>query len=128
MGSCCVRIEKTYTPISEPSPWWLKGLAIFMAILAIIYALNALISAATPMLVSQFTDTEWDEIEEYPGDGTEEEKQEWEEGRIAWEDMQDYIDEMMIFIGWTAFHSGFWLSWVYSVHFYYGQIEKQELK
>ena len=42
-----MRIEKTYTPISEPSPWWLKGLAIFMLILAIFYALNALLSAAT---------------------------------------------------------------------------------
>jgi hypothetical protein len=101
-----VRIEKAYTPISEPSPWWLKGLAIFMVIMSIFYALNALLSAATPILVSQLTDTEWEEIEEYPEDGTEEEKQEWEEGRIAWDDMQDYFDEMMGFIGWTAFHSG----------------------
>ena len=101
-----MRIEKAYTPISEPSPWWLKGLAIFMVIMSIFYALNALLSAATPILVSQLTDTEWEEIEEYPEDGTEEEKQEWEEGRIAWDDMQDYFDEMMGFIGWTAFHSG----------------------
>tara|TARA_B100001250_G_C19763026_1_gene773394 strand:- start:987 stop:1619 length:633 start_codon:yes stop_codon:yes gene_type:complete len=101
-----VRIEKAYTPISEPSPWWLKGLAIFMVIMSILYALNALLSAATPILVSQLTDTEWEEIEEYPEDGTEEEKQEWEEGKIAWDDMQDYFDEMMGFIGWTAFHSG----------------------
>jgi len=101
-----VRIEKAYTPISEPSPWWLKGLAIFMVIMAIFYALNALLSAATPILASQYTDIEWEEIEEYPEDGTEEEKQEWEEGKKAWEDMQDYFDEMMVFFGWTVFHSG----------------------
>ena len=101
-----MRIEKAYTPVSEPSPWWLKGLAIFMVIMAILYALNALVSTAIPILVSQNTDIEWEEIEEYPEDGTEEEKQEWEEGKIAWEDMQDYFDEMMVFIGWTAFHSG----------------------
>ena len=46
------------------------------------------------------------EIEDYPEEGTEEEKQEWEEGKIAWEDMLDYFDEMMGFFGWTAFHSG----------------------
>lgn len=101
-----MRIEKPYALISEPSPWWLKGLAIFMGILAIFYALNALLSAATPILVSQYTDMEWEEIEDYPEEGTEEEKQEWEEGKIAWEDMLDYFDEMMVFFGWTAFHSG----------------------
>ena len=101
-----MRIEKPYALISEPSPWWLKGLAIFMGILAIFYALNALLSAATPILVSQYTDMEWEEIEDYPEEGTEEEKQEWEEGKIAWEDMLDYFDEMMGFFGWTAFHSG----------------------
>jgi hypothetical protein len=101
-----MRTEKPYTPISEPSPWWLKGLAIFMVIMSILYVLNALLSAATPILFSQLTDTEWEEIEEYPEDGTEEEKQEWEEGKIAWEDMLDYFDEMMGFIKWTAFHSG----------------------
>ena len=101
-----MRIEKAYTPVSEPSPWWLKGLAIFMVIMAILYALNALVSTAIPILVSQNTDIEWEEIEEYPEDGTEEEKQEWEEGKIAWEDMLDYFDEMMGFIKWTAFHSG----------------------
>ena len=101
-----MRIEKPYALISEPSPWWLKGLAIFMGILAIFYALNALLSAVTPILVSQYTDMEWGEIEDYPEEGTEEEKQEWEEGKIAWEDMLDYFDEMMGFFGWTAFHSG----------------------
>ena len=101
-----MRIEKPYALISEPSPWWLKGLAIFMGILAIFYALNSLLSAATPILVSQYTDMEWEEIEDYPEEGTEEEKQEWEEGKIAWEDMLDYFDEMMGFFGWTAFHSG----------------------
>ena len=49
---------------------------------------------------------EWEEIEEYPEDGSDEEKEEWEEGKLAWEDMQDYMDEMMEFMGPIALHSG----------------------
>ncbi len=101
-----MRIEGAYSPISEPSPWWLRGLAIFMGLMAIFYAFNSLITAVTPMLISEFTDMEWEDIEEYPEDGTSEEKEEWEEGKLAWEDMQDYMDEMMEFMGPVALHSG----------------------
>ena len=101
-----MRIEGAYSPISEPSPWWLRGLAIFMGLMAIFYAFNSLITAVTPMLISEFTDMEWEDIEEYPEDGTSEEKEEWEEGKLAWEDMQDYTDEMMEFMGPVALHSG----------------------
>mgnify|MGYP001066160882 FL=1 len=101
-----MRIEGAYSPISEPSPWWLRGLAIFMALMAIFYAFNSLMTAVTPMLISEFTDMEWEEIEEYPEDGSDGEKEEWEEGKLAWEDMQDYTDEMMEFMGPVALHSG----------------------
>jgi hypothetical protein len=101
-----VRIEGAYSPISEPSPWWLRGLAIFMGLMAIFYAFNSLMTAVTPMLISGFTDMEWEEIEEYPEDGSDEEKEEWEEGKLAWEDMQNYTDEMMEFMGPVALHSG----------------------
>jgi len=101
-----MRIEGAYSPISEPSPWWLRGLAIFMALMAIFYAFNSLMTAVTPMLISEFTDMEWEEIEEYPEDGSDEEKEEWEEGKLAWEGMQDYTDEMMEFMGPVALHSG----------------------
>ena len=101
-----MRIEGAYSPISEPSPWWLRGLAIFMALMAIFYAFNSLMTAVTPMLISEFTDMEWEEIEEYPEDGSDGEKEEWEEGKLAWEDMQDYMDEMMEFMGPVALHSG----------------------
>jgi len=84
----------------------LRGLAIFMALMAIFYAFNSLMTAVTPMLISEFTDMEWEEIEEYPEDGSDEEKEEWEEGKLAWEDMQDYMDEMMEFMGPIALHSG----------------------
>ena len=101
-----MRIEGAYSPISEPSPWWLRGLAIFMALMAIFYAFNSLMTAVTPMLISEFTDMEWEEIEEYPEDGSDEEKEEWEDGKLAWEGMQDYTDEMMEFMGPVALHSG----------------------
>ena len=101
-----MRIEGAYSPISEPSPWWLRGLAIFMGLMAIFYAFNSLMIAVTPMLISEFTDMEWEDIEEYPEDGSDEEKEEWEEGKLAWEDMQDYTDEMMEFMGPIALHNG----------------------
>ncbi len=101
-----MRIEGAYSPISEPSPWWLRGLAIFMGLMAIFYAFNSLMTAVTPMLISEFTDMEWEDIEEYPEDGSDEEKEEWEEGKLAWEDMQNYTDEMMEFMGPVALHSG----------------------
>ena len=101
-----MRIEGAYSPISEPSPWWLRGLAIFMGLMAIFYAFNSLMIAVTPMLISEFTDMEWEDIEEYPEDGSDEEKEEWEEGKLAWEDMQNYTDEMMEFMGPIALHSG----------------------
>ena len=101
-----MRIEGAYSPISEPSPWWLRGLAIFMGLMAIFYAFNSLMIAVTPMLISEFTDMEWEDIEEYPEDGSDEEKEEWEEGKLAWEDMQNYTDEMMEFMGPVALHSG----------------------
>jgi len=77
-----------------------------MGLMAIFYAFNSLITAVTPMLISEFTDMEWEDIEEYPEDGSDEEKEEWEEGKLAWEDMQDYTDEMMEFMGPVALHSG----------------------
>jgi len=101
-----MRIEGAYSPISEPSPWWLRGLAIFMGLMAIFYAFNSLMIAVTPMLISEFTDMEWEDIEEYPEDGSDEEKEEWEEGKLAWEDMQDYTDEMMEFMGPIALYNG----------------------
>ena len=77
-----------------------------MGLMAIFYAFNSLMIAVTPMLISEFTDMEWEDIEEYPEDGSDEEKEEWEEGKLAWEDMQNYTDEMMEFMGPVALHSG----------------------
>ena len=99
------RIEGAYAPVSEPSPWWLRGLAVFMALMAIFFAFNALMTAVTPMLISEFTDMEWEEIEAYPEDGSDEEKEEWEEGKTAWEDMQDYLDDFTEFMGPIALHN-----------------------
>ena len=74
-----IRTEGAYSPISEPSPWWLRGMAIFMAIMGLFYLFNTVMMALVPILSSGFMDMEWEEIEEYPEDGTEEEKEEWED-------------------------------------------------
>ncbi|MAZ23336.1 MAG: hypothetical protein CMB22_00825 [Euryarchaeota archaeon] len=101
-----IRTEGAYSPISEPSPWWLRGMAIFMAIMGLFYLFNTVMMALVPVLSSGFMDMEWEEIEEYPEDGTEEEKEEWEEGKVAWEDMQDYMGEMMEMMRPITLHNG----------------------
>ena len=51
-------------------------MAIFMAIMGLFYLFNTVMMALVPVLSSGFMDMEWEEIEEYPEDGTEEEKEE----------------------------------------------------
>mgnify|MGYP006992713932 CR=1 FL=1 len=60
--------EAPYAP-EEPSPWWLKGLAIFMALLTV-YMLFAVASGIlSPMLADSFLPDDYSEIERYPEDG-----------------------------------------------------------
>ena len=57
--------EAPYAP-EEPSPWWLKGLAIFMALLTV-YMLFAVVSGiVSPMLVDRLLPDDFSEIEPYP--------------------------------------------------------------
>jgi len=102
-----VRLESAYTPVEEPSEWWLKGLAVFMALLGVLYALSAFASGITPAIMEETVFSfEWEQIEPYPENGTQEEKDEWEEGRIAWQDMLEYNEEMVEVIQISALHSG----------------------
>ena len=97
--------EAPYAP-EEPSPWWLKGLAIFMALLTV-YMLFAVVSGiVSPMLVDRLLPDDFSEIEPYPEDGTEEEKAEWNETNEFWDDMVEYMDEMMGVMEFQAVHSG----------------------
>ena len=97
--------EAPYAP-EEPSPWWLKGLAIFMALVVVYMLFNTASSILTPMLVDEFMPEDYEEIEPYPEDGTDEEKAEWAENDEFWDDMLEYTDEMMGVMDFLAVHSG----------------------
>ena len=76
--------EAPYAP-EEPSPWWLKGLAIFMALVVVFMLFNTATSILTPLLVDEFMPEDFEDIERYPEDGTEEEKAEWDRSKAEWD-------------------------------------------
>ena len=100
-----MRVESPYSPISEPSPWWLKGLAIFMGIISLFMVLGTFSAIASPVLVDTLLPDDFEEIEPYPEDGSEEEKAEWEENEVFWNELVEYYDEMMGVIELQGLHS-----------------------
>ena len=100
-----MRVESPYRPISEPSPWWLKGLAIFMGIISIFMVLGTFSAIVSPFLVDTLLPDDFEEIEPYPVDGSEEEKAEWEENEVFWDELIEYYDEMMGVIELQGLHS-----------------------
>ena len=97
--------EAPYVP-EEPSPWWLKGLAIFMALMSIFMLFSVASGVLTPMFVDRLMPEDFEEIEPYPEDGTDEEKAEWTESDQFWDDMVEYLDEMMGVMKFQALHAG----------------------
>jgi len=97
--------EAPYVP-EEPSPWWLKGLAIFMALMSIFMLFSVASGVLTPMFVDRLMPEDFEEIEPYPEDGTDEEKAEWTENDEFWDDMLEYMEGMMGLLKFQAFHSG----------------------
>tara|TARA_S200000501_G_scaffold221396_1_gene207697 strand:- start:574 stop:1194 length:621 start_codon:yes stop_codon:yes gene_type:complete len=100
-----MRAESPYSPISEPSPWWLKGLAIFMGIISLFMVLGTFSAIVAPVLVDTLLPDDFEEIEPYPVDGSEEEKAEWEENELFWDELVEYYDEMMGVIELQGLHS-----------------------
>ena len=98
--------ESAYSLVSEPSPWWLRGLAIIMALLVIMMALGALSGILAPMLIDRYLPDDWEEIEPYPEDGTEEDIANWTEGKEFWDELVDYMDGMMGVLEFSALYSG----------------------
>ena len=98
-------LEAPYIP-EEVSPWWLKGLAIFMALMSIFMLLSVASGVLTPIFIDRLMPEDFEEIEPYPEDGTDEEKAEWNENNEFWDDMVEYMDEMMEFMKFQAVHSG----------------------
>ena len=97
--------EAPYVP-EEPSPWWLKGLAIFMALMVVFMLFNTASGILSPMIVDRFMPENFDDIEPYPEDGTEEEKAEWDRSNAEWDAMVEYMDDMMGVMEFSAVHSG----------------------
>ena len=97
--------EAPYDP-GEPSPWWLKGLAIFMALLTVYMLLAVASGILSPMMVDRLMPDDYAEIEPYPKDGTDEDKANWEENKEFWDSMVEYTDEMMGVLEFSALYSG----------------------
>ena len=88
------------------SPWWLKGLAIFMALISIFMLLSVASGLLTPIFLDRLMPEDFEEVQPYPEDGTDEEKAEWNETNEFWDDMVEYMDEMMRVMKFQAVHSG----------------------
>ena len=97
--------EAPYDP-GEPSPWWLKGLAIFMALMVVFMLFSTASGILSPMLVDRFMPEDFEDIEPYPEDGTDEEKAEWDRSNREWDALVEYIDDMMGVVEFSAVHSG----------------------
>ena len=100
-----VGTEAPYDP-GEPSPWWLKGLAIFMALMVAFMLFSTASGILSPMLIDRFMPEDFEDIEPYPEDGTEEEKAEWDRSNEEWDALVEYIDDMMGVMEFSAVHSG----------------------
>ena len=59
----------------------------------------------SPFLVDTLLPDDFEEIEPYPVDGSEEEKAEWEENELFWDELVEYYDEMMGVIELQGLHS-----------------------
>jgi len=98
--------ESAYSLVSEPSPWWLRGLAIIMALLVMMMALGAVSGILSPMVMDRYFPDDWEELEPYPEDGTEEDIANWTEGKEFWDELVDYVDGMMGVLEFSALYSG----------------------
>ena len=67
---------------------------------------NTATSILTPLLVDEFMPEDFEDIERYPEDGTEEEKAEWDRSKAEWDVLMEYMDDMMGIIEFSAVHSG----------------------
>ena len=67
---------------------------------------NTATSILTPLLVDEFMPEDFEDIERYPEDGTEEEKAEWDRSKAEWDALMEYMDDMMGIMEFSAVHSG----------------------
>lgn len=101
-----MRVESPYSPISEPSPWWLKGLAVFMGIITLFMVLGTISAVASPILIDRLLPEDYEEVEPYPVEGSEEEKSEWSENEEFWNELVEYYNEIGGLMEIQGLHSG----------------------
>ena len=58
------------------------------------------------MLIDSFMPEDFEDLEPYPEDGTEEEKAEWDRSNAEWDALVEYMDDMMGVLEFSAVHSG----------------------
>ena len=77
-----------------------------MALMVVFMLFNTASGILSPMIVDRFMPENFDDIEPYPEDGTEEEKAEWDRSNAEWDAMVEYMDDMMGVMEFSAVHSG----------------------
>ena len=77
-----------------------------MALMVVFMLFNTASGILTPMLVDEFMPEDYEDIERYPEDGTEEEKAEWDKSKAEWDALMEYMDDMMGVVEFSAVHSG----------------------
>lgn len=95
-------IETPYS-IPEPSKWWLKSLAIFMSIMIFLMLFQIASGVLTPILIDQVP-RDFNEIEIYPENGTEQEINDWEESNEFWNETIVYLDQFENFSKYYAIY------------------------
>ena len=77
-----------------------------MALMVVFMLFSTASGILSPMLVDRFMPEDFEDIEPYPEDGTEEEKAEWDRSNEEWDALVEYIDDMMGVMEFSAVHSG----------------------
>jgi hypothetical protein len=90
--------EETPYSITDHSPWWLRGLAIFMSIMCIGMLAQVGSGLLTPIYLELIPE-DYSEIEPYPKDGTQEDIDNWTANEIFWSQTIEYLNglENMLF-------------------------------
>lgn len=76
-----------------------------MGVISLFMVLGTFSAIASPVLVDMLLPDNYEEIEPYPVNGSEEEKAEWGENEVFWDELVEYYDEMMGLVELQGLHS-----------------------
>ena len=66
--------------------------------------LGSISAIASPIILDRLLPDNYEDIEPYPSEGTDEEKDEWEENSVFWDELVEYYDEIMGLVGYQGLH------------------------